>query len=83
MPASCHDDRPPLLSRSAENGRQRLPEPTAPPWVNGTAPLPAFYRPIFSGRTERGSSLKAAIACAGLMFIGAVLPIAPSEEDED
>jgi hypothetical protein len=51
MPARCHDDRPPLFARGPdrpENGHERLPEPSPPPW-QGALTLPAeFYRPVFA-----------------------------------
>jgi hypothetical protein len=86
MPTHCHDDRPKPFARGpdrSENGRERLPEPSPPPWLNWSTPAAEFYRPIFSARTGEEPTSKAALACAGLVFIGAVLPIAPYAEDED
>jgi len=82
MPAHHHDDRPPLFAREPADGRKRLPEPSPPPWLNSSSPPAEFYRPIFTVRAGVELTSKAALACAGLVFIGAVLPIAPCGDEQ-
>jgi hypothetical protein len=86
MPARCHDDRPPLFAGDParpEDGRERLPEPSPPRWLNCSSAPAEFYRPLFIARTGAEPTSKAALACAGLVFIGAVLPIDPCAENEE
>jgi hypothetical protein len=75
MPAYCHDDRPPLFASSPDDleiGRQRLPNPSSPPWVNCSTPPAEFYRPIFCGADHRPR----------LAFVGAVQLMAPKAQSE-